>query len=165
MSRKIHNAKQAQEIEIEAIYSSEAWLLVGFYHSLPGVLALKNGKLTFTATSSGTFGNKGLLKIEQKSGVKDFALSLTRNQPTKLFSVELSGIQKVNYPWIYFSAGANITLNDQKYRLSFIQPNNTVMPVLSKSDYSFVYGRTVDIVQDISGARKVGKKWKSLWLK
>ncbi len=134
-------------------FSSEVWLLSGLFHSLPGILALKDNKLTFTAVGTGTFWDNGLKKLEKKSVAKDLFSLLKQDKPVQLFCVELSEIQKITFPIIYFSAGVHITINNEKYRLSFIQPNNTKMPS---------HDKTVEAIQDISHSRKVGKMWKTL---
>ncbi len=159
--KKLDNLKKMESGENES-YSSEVWLISGLFNSLPGILTLSNGKLVFTALGAGTYWESGLKKIEKKSGAKDFCASLKRNKTVKLFSVGLSAIQKVTFPFIYFSAGAHITFNNEKYRLSFIEPNNTKMPVLNRSQYDGVVKTSVEIIQDIGHARKVGKKWKLL---
>lgn len=143
-------------------YSSEVWLISGFYHSLPGVLTLENGQLIFTALGPGTYWERGLKKIEEKTGAENFCSLLKKNKPAQLFSIELNKIEKVTFPWIYFSAGAHITFNKQRYRLSFIEPNNTQLPVFDKGRYNAVLKRNIEIIQDISHARKIGKKWKAL---
>lgn len=147
---------------INESYSSEVWLISGLFNSLPGILTLEGGKLIFTALGTGTYWKSGLKKIEKKSGAENFSSLLKQNKPAELFCVELSKIEKVNFPFIYFSAGAHITINNERYRLSFIEPNNTQMPVFNKSRYNAVLKRNVEIIQDIGHARKVGKKWRSL---
>lgn len=134
-------------------FSSKAWLLNGLFHSLPGILELKKGTLLFTAIGTGTFWDNGLKKLEKKSGVVNLFSLLKEDKPAQLFSVELREIQKVTFPLLFLSAGVHITINNEKYRLSFIQPNNTKMPSHDKS---------IEVIQDISHSRKVGKKWKSL---
>lgn len=146
-------------------YSSEAWLISGLFNSLPGILTLEDGKLIFTAIGTGTYWDRGLTKLEEKSGTKNFSSLLKRGKPALLFSVELSEIEKVTFPAIYFSAGAHITFNHKKFRLSFIEPNNTKLPILDRSRYDQVLKKTVVTIQDISHSRKVGKKWKSLFTK
>lgn len=143
-------------------FASEVWLLSGLFNSLPGLLALEGERLIFTAIGTGTFWDSGLKKIEKKSGTKNFFSLLKDDKPAQLFSVELSEIQKTTFPLIYFSAGAHITFNNEKYRLSFIEPNNTKMPIFNKNQYDAVIKRSVEIIQDIGHSRKVGKKWKVL---
>ena len=143
-------------------YCTEVWLISGLFNSLPGILTLNDDKLVFTAIGSGTYWESGLKKIEKKSGAENFSALLKRNKPAQLFCVDLSEIQKVTFPFIYFSAGAHLFFRNEKYRLSFIEPNNTKMPVLNRSQYDAVVKRNVEIVQDISHARKIGKRWKAL---
>ncbi|MDZ4716797.1 MAG: hypothetical protein SH819_15130 [Cytophagales bacterium] len=118
--------------------------------------------MTFTAIGTGTFGNSGLDKVEKTAGAENFCSLLNQAKPAQLFSVKVSEIQKVAFPAIYFSAGANITFNNEKYQLSFIQPNNTKMPNLDRDDYEGVFEQSVETIKDIGHSRKVGKKWKSL---
>lgn len=143
-------------------FSSEVWLLSGIINSLPGILTLESGKLIFLALGTGTFWKRGLKKIEKKAGAENFTSLLNLNKPAQLFSIELSEIQKISFPAIYFSAGVNINFNNEKYRLSFIQPNNTKMPNVERSDYQSVVNNSIVVIKDISHARKIGKRWKSL---
>ena len=149
-------------MENDQSFATEVWLLSGIINSLPGILTLENNRLILTAIGSGTFWESGLKKIEKKSGVENFFSLINTGKPVQLFNVDLSEIQKLSFPWFYFSAGAHITCKKAKYRLSFIQPNNSVMPILDRSDFSAVYTKNVEIIQDIKDARKVGRKWKSL---
>ena len=149
-------------MENDQSFATEVWLLSGIINSLPGILTLENNRLILTAIGSGTFWESGLKKIEKKSGVENFFSMINKGKPVQLFNVDLSEIQKLSFPWFYFSAGAHITCKKAKYRLSFIQPNNSVMPILDRSDFSAVYTKNVEIIQDIKDARKVGRKWKSL---
>lgn len=146
-------------------YASEVWLITGFLNSLPGLLNLENGKLTFTAIGTGTYWDSGLKKIEKKSGNSDFYKLLKRDKPAILFSVDVNEIQKITYPFIYFSGGAHIFFDNKKFRLSFIEPNNSKLPIFDRSQYAAVIKRTVEIIEDISHARKVGKKWRKLLVK
>ncbi len=146
-------------------FATEVWLISGIFNSLPGVLSLENERLVFTALGTGTYWDSGLKKIEQKSGAKDFSSLLKHGKPAQLFNVALSEIQKVTFPIIYFSAGAHITFNNQKYRLSFIEPNNTEIPIFNKTQYDTIFNRSVEIIQDMGHSRKVGKKWKTLLTK
>ncbi len=136
-------------------YSSEVWLLVGFINSLPGILTLEKGRIILTAIGSGTFWERGLKKLEAKTTVKDLPGLLKQGKPVQLFNVQLKDVQKIVFPGIYFSTAAHITIKNQKYRLSFIQPNNT--KVFDKSDFE-----AVESIQDIFQSRKVGKIWRSI---
>ena len=143
-------------------YATEVWLISGLFNSLPGILTLDGETLLFTAIGTGTYWESGLKKIEKKSGMTNFSSLLNRGKSAQLFCIQLSEIQKVTFPFIYFSAGAHITFNDKTYRLSFIEPNNSKIPIFHKGQYDRVVKRTVEIIQDISHARIVGKKWKAL---
>lgn len=146
-------------------FVSQVWLLRGLFHSLPGVLKLEKNRLQFTAISTGTFGESGLQNIEKKSGAKKFTSLLKQHKPAQLFSVDLTEIQKITFPLIYFSAGVHITFNNEKYRLSFIEPNNTKTGAMANSEYDELIGGSIEIIQDIAHSRRVGKKWKSLLIK
>lgn len=149
-------------MENDQSFATEVWLLSGIINSLPGILTLENNRLILTAIGSGTFWESGLKKIEKKSGVENFFSLINKGKPVQLFNVDLSEIQKLSFPWFYFMAGAHITCKKAKYRLSFIQPNNSVIPILDRSDFAAVYTKNVEIIQDIKDARKVGRKWKLL---
>jgi hypothetical protein len=143
-------------------YATEIWLITGIFHSLPGLLSLENGRLIFTALGPGTYWESGLKKIEKKAEAENFCTLLKRNKTAQLFNIDVDEIQKITYPFIYFSCGAHLFFRNQKYRLSFIEPNNTKLPVMNKTQYGKVLKRNIEIITDISHARRVGKKWKSL---
>ncbi|TDG35624.1 hypothetical protein EZJ43_13475 [Pedobacter changchengzhani] len=149
-------------MEQNSFYATEVWLISGIFNSLPGILKLDGNNLVFTAIGTGTYWQSGLKNIERKSGNEKFCALLKQNKPAQLFNIDLGEIQKLSFPFIYFSAGAHITLHNQKYRLSFIEPNNTKLPFISTDKYEKVNLRAVEIIQDISHARAVGKKWKAL---
>jgi len=123
-------------------FSSEAWLLIGLFNSLPGRLTLENGQLKFTATNAGTLGESGLKKLEAKTGAKEVAKNLQQGKAVQLFQVNLPDVQEIVFPGIYFSLGIKITVHHQQYRVSFIQPGNTT---------------TLQSLPELLEARKVGK--------
>ncbi len=69
-----------------------AWLLKGLFYSTPGTLELKGKTLTFTPVGG-----------------------------EQIFSLSLSAIHKIEFPWYYFGAGLVLTLDGTKYRISFIE--------------------------------------------
>ena len=156
--------KQPRTVDVQKndAFATEVWLISGLFHSLPGLLKLKETQLTFTALGPGTYWDGGLRKIEEKANAKDLFDLLKRNQPAQLFSIDLSEIQKITFPFIYFSAGTHITFRNERFRLSFIEPNNTKMPVIDRGRYDRVINATVEIAQDIKHARIIGKRWRAL---
>ena len=143
-------------------YASEVWLLTGYINSLPGILSLENSKLTFTALGTGTYWESGLKKLEIKSGNQEFRALLKREKPAILFSVALNDIQKITYPFIYFSAGAHLFFYHKKFRLSFIAPNNSTLGFYDRSLYRKITKTNVVAIEGMSHARSVCKKWRSL---
>ncbi len=115
-----------------------AWLLKGLTGSVPGVLELESGRLAFT-TEEG-----------------------------RVFEAPLAEIRDVVFPWYYFGGGAKLTVNGERYRLSFVRPN----------DASDVPGRLLAgagsagaalglltvgrKIRDIGSGRAAGKAWKEL---
>jgi len=132
-------------------FQSDAWLLLGIINSLPGRLQLKNGRLRFAALNFGTLWKKDLKKLEQKTGIGGLAQRLENDQATLLFDVDIHSIQKMHFPFYYFSCGMHLTVNDLKYRFSFIRPNNTRLPSQQLSGIS-----------SLPKGRYIGKKWKEL---
>ena len=150
------------DIHKNDVFATEVWLISGIFHSLPGLLTLKETQLTFTALGPGTYWDGGLRKIEKKANAKDFFDLLKRDQPVQLFSIDLNEIKKITFPFIYFSTGTHLTFRNERFRLSFIEPNNTKMPVIDRSRYDRVINATVEIAQDIKHARIIGKRWRAL---
>lgn len=134
-------------------FSSPAWLLIGLIHSLPGQLQFRDQQLTFIAFHSGTLGSKSLSKLEKKLRISGLESRLNTSQTTPIFKTSVSHIQSISFPLLYFSAGMHIRINDVKYRLSFIRPNNTRM-----------YAKSMAGIQDITGSVNIGKEWKKLLL-
>ena len=91
------------------------WLLDGITGSVPGVLELSDGRLTFTT-------DDGL----------------------RVFDAPLSEVSNVRFPWYYFSGGVKLNIGVNRYRLSFVQPEN-------------VAGHS-----DVAGGRQTGKVWKTV---
>lgn len=102
------------EQEDEDAISTSAWLLVGITGSVQGVLGSANGRLSFST------GERCL------------------------FDVLLSEVRDVKFPWYYFSGGVQFRVGNERYRLSFVEPNN-------------VAGHS-----DIGEGRRAGKMWKSV---
>ena len=70
------------------------WRLIGLTGSKRGVLTLGNGRLAFN-------GDEG----------------------TK-FNVPLGAVSGIKFPWYYFHGGVKMTIANESYRFSFIEPHN-----------------------------------------
>lgn len=143
-------------------FASVAWLLRGLFNSVPGILRLEEERLSYTALDSGTLWNRGLRKLERQTGVPGLAHCLNRSEPARLFDIPLTEIQRVSFPWIYFSAGMHLRADGRKYRLSFIRPNNTRMPAINRRGLTGATGKSVQTVRDIKEAAAVGEQWSLL---
>jgi len=114
--------------------------------------------LIFTALRPRNYWESGLKKIEKKAGAENFCTLLKRNKTAQLFNIDVNEIQKITHPFIYFSCGAHLFFRNQKYRLSFIEPNNTKLPAMNKTQYGKILKRNIEIIEDISHAKRVCKK-------
>lgn len=74
-----------------------AWRLIGLTRNEPGVLALERGHLTFTPLRGDGF------------------------------SVPVSRVSRVVFPWYYFGGGVKLTAGGEAYRFSFVRPNGGEM--------------------------------------
>lgn len=143
-------------------FASVAWLLRGLFNSVPGVLRFEEERLCYSALNSGTLWKLGLRKLERQTGVPGLADRLNRGEPTPLFDIPLGEIQRVSFPWLYFSTGMHLRADGRKYRLSFIRPNNTRMPVINRRGVMGAAGKSVQTVRNIKEAVEVGERWKVL---
>ena len=141
-------------------YASQAWLLIGWMHSVPGVLKLKHGKLFFETNQTGTLGKRKLKKLALQSGNPSLSEDLRQGKKVKVFDWPLEDIQKVTFPALYFSAGAHIHGADTRFRLSFIRPQNTAFDEPLSGG---LLGGGVDAIKDIRQSRNVGKRWKAIF--
>jgi hypothetical protein len=126
---------------------SQVWLLLGLVNSVPGKLTLHDGQLQFFLLNAGTLWSSGLQKLEQRLGVPSLAERLNNNLATQIFDIPISNIQKVSFPWYYFMGGMHLTVKGTKFRISFIQPQNTTY-------------RSTSSASGIAFARKSGKWWR-----
>jgi len=117
-----------------------AWLLVGMTRSVPGVLELADGHLAYT-TEEG-----------------------------RVFDVPLAEVSDVKFPWYYFSGGVKFAVGRERYRLSFVRPNDASdIPgrLLAGTETGgpaalLTAGRKLS---DISEGRRAGKAWKAVLAK
>jgi hypothetical protein len=118
-------------------FESVAWVLKGVTGSeSAGLLRLKGGRLTLV-------------------GENDTA-----------FDVPVNEVTDVTFPWFYFSGGMKLTAAGEKYRLSFVKPNNQNSYVAGQAANEIVPGAGMVAVADIAGdirkGRGAGKEWKRL---
>jgi hypothetical protein len=106
------------------------------------------GRLSFKAIGRGTLFDRGLEKLEVKTGAIGLFNALAKGEPILIFDVPRSDIQKWRFPLIYFSAGVQLWIRDYKFKLSFIQPN--AMRNFQRSEVS------------IGKSRQIGKKWREI---
>ena len=75
-------------------------------------------------------------------------------------------VSDVTFPWFYFSGGMKLTAAGEKYRLSFVKPNNQNSYVAGQAANEIVPGAGMVAVADIAGdirkGRSAGKEWKRL---
>ncbi len=122
---------------IDDALCTPAWLLVGITGSVPGVLELADGHLAFTT------------------------------EEERVFDVPLSKVSAVKFPWYYFGGGVKFSIGADRYRLSFVRPNDASdIPgrLLARTEFGgpaalLTAGRKV---LDIGEGRRAGKAWKSV---
>ena len=118
-------------------FESVAWILKGITGSeSAGLLRLKDGRLTLV-------GENGTA-----------------------FDVPVNEVSDVTFPRFYFSGGMKLTAAGEKYRLSFVKPNNQNSYVAGQAANEIVPGAGMVAVADIAGdirkGRGAGKEWKRL---
>jgi len=107
---------------------SKVWILSGVTGSEPALLSHEAGQVTLSTFNAD-------------------------DEPVPSFAVQTAEISDVKFPAYQFSGGCSFVVNDQKYRISFLQPQNTKMP----NYYSQLSG-----VSEIGTGRKAGKAWKKI---
>lgn len=120
----------------DALYT-RAWLLVGLFVSVPGVLKLADGHLVFT-TEEG-----------------------------RIFDTPLSKVSEVKFPWYYFGGGVKFRIESDSYRLSFVRPNDASdIPgrILARTEGGGPAALLTATrkFSDIGEGRRVGKAWKTV---
>ncbi len=117
-----------------------AWLLKGITGSVPGVLELHAGRLAFTSEEG------------------------------RVFECPLEVLRDAKFPWYYFGGGVKLTVNNERYRLSFVRPNDASdVPgrLLARAGGPasalglLTVGRKI---MDIGEGRTAGKAWKAVLL-
>lgn len=109
---------------------SEVWRLKGATGSMPGMLHLEQG-------------NVRLELLDDDDQVRT------------VFAVPLASVDKVKWPKLQMSGGCSFQVNDEKYRMSFVQPQNT-------RGFAVAAPSAVAGIASISGGRAAGKQWKAI---
>ena len=117
-----------------------AWMLVGMTGTVPGVLQLSGGRLSF-ATEEGAE-----------------------------FDVPLAEVSSVTFPWWWFGGGAKLLAAGTAYRLSFVRPNGAQdVPgrLLAHVPGAEAVGLVTAVrkMEDVGAGREAGRAWKSRLLR
>jgi len=143
-------------------FASTAWLLRGLFNSLPGILSLQQGRLSYTALDAGTFWKRGLKRLEAHADYPGLGERLRRGEASRLFDLPVSEVGPMSFPWFYFSAGMHLRIDGRKYRFSFIRPNNSQLPVVNRRDAGVAVGLSIRVSRDVRDAVEVGRRWRGL---
>jgi hypothetical protein len=126
----------------------KTWLLDGLVHSAPGIIELNGSQLTLTLIGSGTFGDNQCSKYLSEPG----AYEVLQKENLIVFNVKMSEIKDSKFPWYSFGAGCRLEIDNNIYKLSFVQPQNTKFPT----------NRLGDIGGDLQEGARFGNKLKKL---
>jgi hypothetical protein len=78
------------------------------------------------------------------------------NLDGEVFKVPLAEIANIDFPWYYFNGGMKFNISGERYRISFIQPNNSPnLPDMMLEKIEFGTG--------FCGSQKAGRAWKSVF--
>ncbi|MDO8425296.1 MAG: hypothetical protein Q7T01_02165 [bacterium] len=132
--------------------SDLVWLLMGLTGSAPCTLACENGELTLTLLEGGALHREQLRDLENVAHVPDLSDRVERGERVELFRAPIVSVRAA-YPWYSFGAGCNLVVGGTRYRLSFLQPQNTLTRDESISGLA-------NTAQSIAGGRARGKAWR-----
>src|SRR5262245_40400572 len=116
-------------------FASPAWLLFTIGCSPKGQLALHEGRLTF--------------RVEE-----DVVFAATRSE-----------IERVVFPWYYFSGGMQVWIGGKQFKLSFVKPNSAEVSsslLMAKAGNANSLGYAVSKFTDAATGRTAGKQWRAL---
>lgn len=91
--------------------------------------------------------------MSYENGMVRLQLEDDDGNPSVAFETEIANVANVKFPAVQMSGGCSFVVDGEKYRISFLQPQNTRMPHA---------GGAIAGVASISGGRKAGKAWKAL---
>jgi hypothetical protein len=77
------------------------------------------------------------------------------NSDGEVFKVPLAEVTNIAFPWYYFGGGMKFRIGDERYRISFIQPNDAF-------DLTDEMLEKIEFGTGLCGAHKAGKAWKSV---
>lgn len=144
-------------------FSSKAWLLDGPLHSIPGILHLEDGTLSYLMLEHGTFSDDRFAQLLEKNGLAP--VSGETKFPIQLFSISKDLITRFRIPWYYFGGGGHLFVDNRTFPFSFVRPQNTVEPTYySESFMEWRGGRGQEEVNILEG-KASGKRWKQLLAK
>jgi hypothetical protein len=129
---------------------TKAWLLMGLFGSAPGVLRLADGRLCLKVQGAGALWGRQLRALERIAQQPGLAERLSRGETAEIFNTPLERVRRVVFPWYYFGGGAIVETDHARFRLSFMQPQNTT--TVSEP----LFGPIVEIAE----GRRAGKAWK-----
>ncbi len=141
-------------------FGTQAWLLQGI-NSIPGVMKLEDGRLSFTAVGCGTFGSGSLRELAARLGKQVAAEQLENGEEALLFDVPLAEVRDIHFPWYYFSGGVKLSVHGVGLRFGFDRPANTTVPDYVEESMENLVGG-IESIAEITRARKSGKVWKEL---
>lgn len=110
--------------------SSEVWRLSGVTGSTPGMMRLSGGTVH-------------LELLNDDDSVRP------------VFAVALGDITAVKWPKLQMSGGCSFEVGGERYRISFVQPQNT-------RKFAVVAPSAIAGVASISGGRAAGKSWRAV---
>lgn len=122
--------------------ATPAWIMAGRLRNLPGVLVAGEGRLAFV-------GDDG-----------------------PVFSVPITEVGEVTWPWHWFGGGCTLRVAGEKYKITFVRPNGApdVAPSLLDAGatlLSAAVGAGVPVhsmqgLLDVRSGRKAGAAWKQV---
>lgn len=141
-------------------FSSKAWLLDGAIHSIPGILHLENGTLSYIILEQGTFSESKFETLLATYGAT--SNSGESRFPIQLFSIAADRIDRFHIPWYYFGSGAVLTFASHQLKFSFVKPQNTVEPTYYSESFMEWRGGEGQSEVNIQEGKSSGKTWKQL---
>ena len=128
----------------------KTWLLEGIFHSAPGYIEINGDIISFTLIDTGTFSKR---KLNALLNSNDAFERIANNEPVNVFKVSRTDA-RFETPWYMFSGGGVLSFSGKKYKLSFMQPQNTKFPyqrlgIIRESDFA-----------DFTDGREFGKRFR-----